>query len=473
MTRAGQRSKSNGRQPGSTARSESATTRPDARALALRTLCTVIIDGQSLSTAWPAQQSRQTSGADLALARELVSGVLRHLLQLDALVTTLLDRPLKTRDRDLGIVLAMGLYQLRHLRVPDHAAVTETVQLTETLDKSWARGLVNAVLRRYVREHAQQRDSLPASLVDDPVVRHAHPAWLIDAISEAWPGLAEQVLSQNNERAPMTLRVNRRRVTRDDYLARLAAAGIDARPSALDELRAGIHLLAPVAVQALPGFEAGEVSVQDGAAQLAAGLLEARPGMRILDQCAAPGGKCAHLLESLDDAAEMLALDHDTARLARVRQTLARLSLTARTVRADAGNPAEWWDGVPFDRVLLDAPCSGTGVIRRHPDIKLHRRAADLPGLLRTQRALLEAAWNVLARGGLLLYATCSVLPAENDVLIRDFVARHSDARVRPIDASWGRPTGHGRQILPGEHDMDGFFYARLFKTDPTPDDDC
>ncbi len=388
--------------------------------------------------------------------RETTLGTLRWQPRLDALVDLMLERPLKGRDRALRVLLWVALYQLGHMRRPAHAVVAEAVEAAAGLGRPWAKGLVNALLRRYGRE----REALEAALGSE-AARLAHPPWLLEAFRRAWPEDWEAIARAGNRRPPMTLRVHAGRISRQAYLERLAGAGLPARPHA--RAPRALVLERPVPVTRLPGFAEGLVSVQDAAAQLAAPLLDPRPGQRVLDACAAPGGKAAHLLEAQPDL-ELLALDADAARAERLRGTLARLGLTARVRVADAGAPADWWDGRSFHRILLDAPCTGTGVIRRHPDIKLLRRPGDAAALAAGQRRLLEALWPLLAPGGKLVYATCSVLPEEGEAQIAAFLARHADARAAAPAWPFARRLGQGVQILPGTEEMDGFYYACLEK---------
>jgi 16S rRNA (cytosine967-C5)-methyltransferase len=414
--------------------------------------------GRSLADALPAAQVAFADERDAALVQELVYGTLRWYHRLDACLARLLRKPLKARDADLHCLLLVGLYQLDQLALPERVAVHETVQAVRTLDKDWARGLVNAVLRNFQRE----RQQLEQAIADDSTAVHAHPRWLIERLQVDWPGHWQAILAANNARPPMCLRVNQRRMTRVEYLEVLAEQGIDASPTA--ETSQGICLSKPLAVTRLPGFDAGDVSVQDGAAQLAAPLLQLAPGMRVLDACAAPGGKTAHMLE-LEAQIEVTAIDISVQRLGRIHETLDRLGLHAELLASDATLPAGWWDGRSFDRILLDAPCSASGVIRRHPDIKLLRRPADVEALVGRQAALLNALWPLLAAGGMLLYCTCSVLDAENNRQIGDFLEQHKDASELPIMAGWGQGCEHGRQILPGDNGMDGFYYACLTRT--------
>jgi 16S rRNA (cytosine967-C5)-methyltransferase len=429
----------------------------DPRALAAQALARVSEAGSSLSEVLAPAQARCDDERDAALLQELVFGAARWFFRLDAILARLLRKPLKVRDADLHCLLLVGLYQLDQLAMPERVAVHETVQAVRALGKDWASGLANAVLRGYLR----RRGELEQAITADPVAAASHPRWLIDKLQHDWPEHQQQIIDANNLRPPMILRVNGRRLTRDEYLEVLQLHGIDATP--VPETDCGIQLAAACPVSQLPGFYAGDVSVQDGAAQLAAALLDVRPGMHVLDACAAPGGKTAHLLERCSDIT-LTAIDVDAMRLSRIRENLDRLGLHADLLVADAGQPTLWWDGRQFDRILLDAPCSGTGVIRRHPDIKLLRRAADIEALARRQAELLTALWPLLSPGGMLLYCTCSVLRAENNGPVSDFLARYSDATERPLTSGQVGRREVGRQILPGESGMDGFFYACLQK---------
>lgn len=430
----------------------------DARACAARVLLRVISGGHSLSDALPDALQSVADVRQRALVQELSYGTLRWFYRLDALLLQLLQKPLKQRDADIRCLLLIGLYQLTQLAMPQRVAVNETVQATEALDKSWARGLVNAVLRNYLR----RADSLEVTADPDVEVKYAHPVWLTKQLQTDWPDDWEAILVANNARPPFSLRVNQRRVTRDEYLAELNARSIEAVP--LSHAATGLMLKNPVPVEILPGFSEGVVSVQDGAAQLAAGLLALAPGLRVLDACAAPGGKTAHILEAGPDISSLTALDIDGRRLRRIEENLSRLSLHARLQQGDAGEPSAWWGGQPYDRILLDVPCSATGVIRRHPDIKLLRKPGDVATLVSRQASLLQALWPLLVPGGMLLYCTCSVLFDENSGQISRFLGLRADAAEVPISAAWGRGCVHGRQILPGENEMDGFYFACLRK---------
>jgi 16S rRNA (cytosine967-C5)-methyltransferase len=429
----------------------------DARAVAARVLVRIIVEGHSLSNALPDALQPVTDGRQRALIQELAYGTLRWYFRLDAMLGQLLRKPLKQRDADLYCLLLTGLYQLDQLAMPERVAVHETVQATRSLDKDWASGLVNGVLRNYQRRSAV----LEAAICENPQACHAHPGWLIDCLQSDWPDHWREILAANNVRPPFSLRVNRQRVTRDEYLGILAEQSLQATPLAVPE---GVQLDRPVPVEALPGFSEGVVSVQDGGAQLAAGLLAVEPGQRVLDACAAPGGKTAHILESGIELAALVAVDIDASRLERVAENLSRLGLHAELVQADAAMPSTWWDGVHYDRILLDAPCTATGVIRRHPDIKLLRKQDDVAALVSRQQALLESLWFLLTPGGMLLYSTCSVLAAENSDQVERFLTLQSDAEEIPVNASWGHACKHGRQLLPGENEMDGFYFACLRK---------
>jgi len=423
--------------------------------MAAQVLAAVLGQRVTLDLALERATVRCRHAPDRALVAELCYGVLRWLPRLDAVAKALLKHPLPPRHLEVRCLLLIGLYQLVELRIPDHAAVAETVAAARAGRRPWAASLINAILRAYLRE----RPRLDSIAAKEPEAL-AHPEWLLQALAHAWPADWRQLVAANNTRPPMWLRVNRRLRTVPEYLQALAARGSEAIPCrhAPDALK----LQQPVAVERLPGFRDGWVSVQDAGAQLAAPLLPTIANGRILDACAAPGGKTTHLLEHLSEGVELLAIDKDPARCQRVEQNLQRLGLAARVLSADATSPGEWWDGRPFQGILLDAPCSASGVVRRHPDIKWRRRPEDLIELTGLQARLLAALWPLLAPGGRLVYVTCSVLPAENQHQIERFLSQHPSARVEPIRARWGRPDPVGRQILPGEDGMDGFYYSCL-----------
>ncbi len=428
------------------------------RLAAARALTAVLSGKASLGSSLPPQLDK-VEHHDRALAQDLAFGAARWQPRLQLLAEKLLEKPFKAADKDVEALLLIGLYQLLHSRIPEHAAIGETVGCAGALKKPWAKGLLNAVLRRAQREH----EALYAELDRDPVLHSAHPRWLQKALKAHWPQHWQAICAANNAHPPLILRVNRRHGSRDAYLNELREAGIEAEPCTYS--RDGVRLLQPCDVTTLPGFRDGRVSVQDEAAQLAADLLELAPGQRVLDACAAPGGKTCHLLEVEPGLGEVVAVDLEAKRLARVRENLERLHLEATLIAADGRDTGAWWDGQPFQRILLDAPCSATGVIRRHPDIKLTRKPEDIPALAQLQGELLDALWPTLAPGGILLYATCSVLPTENSETIAAFLARTPDAQEVAITGEFGLQPAHGRQLLPQLDGHDGFYYAKLIKT--------
>lgn len=425
------------------------------RGLAAQILSRVINDGQSLTAALENQLPKLNDHQDRAFVQALCYGVIRHYYALTCTLKQLLDKPLKTKDGDIQALLLVGLYQLQHMRVKSHAAVSETVSATR--HKPWAKSLVNAILRNYLRDAENLRCHTDRSATLN------HPDWIIEVLEQNWPDQSAQIMAANDQAAPMSLRVNLLQGSRKDYLNRLQQLDINAQISAYSP--AGIVLDQAINVEQLPGFAEGLVSVQDLAAQLAAELLDVKPGQRVLDLCAAPGGKTAAILEQQPDLQSLLAIDVDVHRLKRVNDNLQRLNLQAETLAADASQPETWAGAKQFDRILLDAPCSGFGVIRRHPDIKLLRRASDIETLQDLQAKILNAAWQLLAPGGILLYATCSILKPENEQQIAKFLASHLDASELTIEADWGMARPHGRQILPGDNQMDGFYYAKLGKS--------
>ena len=418
----------------------------------------VLDRGESLGSLLGPQLAALDDPRQRALTQELAFGTLRWSYRLEALLAQLLRKPLKKKDRDLHALLLVGLYQLLMLEMPAHAAVSETVEVARQLGKDWAAGMVNGVLRNAQRQSAALLQAVDASAT----ARWSHPHWWIERLQQDWPENWQQILEAGNQRPPMVLRVNRLQVAREDYLQQLQAAGIEA--VALPFPESAIRLQQPVAVDSLPGFREGRVSVQDGAAQLCASLLDLQAGQRVLDACAAPGGKTGHILELAPQLECLLAIDVDETRLQKVRENLQRLQLDAALLAGDAGDPQSWWDGKPFDRILLDAPCSASGIVRRHPDIKLLRRPADVRSLSQQQQRLLEALWPLLASGGMLLYVSCSVFLQENSDNLRAFLDRHADASELPLQAEWGKVLPVGRQLLPGEHEMDGFYFACLTK---------
>jgi len=488
----------------------------NARHLATQILIQVILHRHSLSQVLDTHLPQLPQARERALAQAICYGVLRWLPRLQALVHCLVPKPLKEKDQDLQIVLLIGLYQHLYLRIPPHAATATTVDLARALKKNWATGFINGVLRQFIR----QKTALLAQVDNQPTARLAHPTWLLNQLQQHWANDWEAVAQANNVHPPLTLRVNARWGSRDQYLEHLHQANIEAIATPYTDY--GVTLIEQHSINAteqstilsedenhhpmnnnhqnnqegkairkegdkrdkrnkktdtnekneknekidkLPGFKQGWVSVQDGAAQLIASLLDIPTGANVLDACAAPGGKSALLLERHQDI-QLLALDNQANRITKLENTFQRLQLSAQVRCADASEPKTWWDGQPFDCILLDVPCSGSGVIRRHPDIKYLRQPNDITSLAQQQAKLLNTLWALLAKGGQLLYVTCSIFPQENVEQLQNFLSQHPDAKEQIIQAPWGHSLSIGRQILPGEHNFDGFYYARLLKND-------
>jgi 16S rRNA (cytosine967-C5)-methyltransferase len=429
----------------------------DVRALAAQALAQVALGGVSLREAMERHAPKLADPRDRALLMALLSDGARWWPRFDAALDRLLEQPLRRKEPAVHALLVLGLVQLEVLELADYAAVAATVEAARALKRPRLAGLINAVLRRWQRERATRLAALDA----DPQTRHAHPAWLARAIARDWPDRAESVLAADNREPPLMLRANRRRTTREALLDRLRADGQAAEPHAW--LADAVVLPHSTEVTRLPGFADGLFAVQDGAAQVAADLADARDGLRVLDACAAPGGKACHLLERADVA--LVALESEPKRAERIGQNLARLQLRAKVVVGDAGEPSAWWDGRRFDRILVDAPCSATGVLRRRPDVRLHRHADDIPAMAAQQQRILAALWPLLAPGGRLLYVTCSLLRAENEGVVAPFLAAHADARAVPFELPAGQAAAVGWQILPGDGDLDGMYYAVLEKS--------
>lgn len=427
------------------------------RAVAAQILTEVLRQRQSLGELLPYPKA-DLKQQDEALLQALCYGVCRWHIRLEMVSRQLLDKPLKAKDTDIQALLLLGIYQLLFMRIPAHAAVSETVNACKTLGKPWARGLINAVLRRLQRE----QESLTGELQQETGYRFSHPDWLLTRLQQAWPEDWLAICDANNNQAPMTLRVNRRQTGLDAYLTTLAEQGIEGRACLWST--DGIQLNQACPVTNLPQFNQGAVSVQDEAAQLAAGLMELTPGIRVLDACAAPGGKTCHLLESEPNLGKLVALEYDGQRIVKIKENLERLGLEATLIEGDTTAPEQWWDQEQFDRILLDAPCSATGVIRRHPDIKLLRRNADIDKLATQQLWMLAALWPLLKPGGIMVYATCSILPQENEQVVGQFLAITADAEHRPINSTWGKEAKFGRYLLPVDGGNDGFYYAKLSK---------
>jgi len=430
------------------------------RATAAQIVDAVVSAGRSLDAALADHEDR-VAPDDRPLLRLLCYGALRRHWRLQFWVDSLLDRPLKPRDSVLNALLAIGLYQLSETRIPDHAVVSQTVEAARFLRRPKLAPLVNAILRRALRDRIFDTEPSKENAA------HDHPQWILDALKSDWPDDWREIVAANNARAPMWLRVNPAHGAAADYVGRLEEEGIDS------ELLVGapqaVRLAEPRPVDTLPGFEEGHVSVQEAAAQLAAPWLIDGVEGRVLDACAAPGGKSGHLLELGRDRIDLTCIDKDQARLGSVAANLDRLGLDATLIAADASKPSKWWDGSPFNAILLDAPCSASGVIRRHPDIKLLRRATDIPELAALQACLLDALWPLLAPGGRLLYVTCSVFAAENEAVVAGFLERSGDAQEDDVLQNNNirdlmRDKACGQQILPGTAGTDGFYYAGLVK---------
>ena len=428
----------------------------DTRALAAQALAEVALRGASLRQVIDRHARKLPDSRDRALLMALVSEGARWWLRFDPAVDRLLEQPLRLKEPRVHALLVLGLVQLEILQLQPYAAVAASVEAARALGKPRLAGLVNAVLRRWLRE----RDARLADLDAQPATRHAHPAWLADAITRDWPERADAVLAANNQEPPLMLRVNRTRSDRDALLAQLTDAGHAA--SLHPWLADALVLPHSTDVTRLPGFADGAFAVQDGAAQIAADLADLREGQRVLDACAAPGGKACHLRERA--AIDLTALELDEARAGRIRDNAQRLRLDMRLVIGDAGAPKTWWNGQPFDRILIDAPCSATGVLRRRPDVRLHRRKSDLPALAKQQRRLLTRLWPLLAPGGRLIYITCSLLREENEAIIGPWLDATSDASAVPFTLPVGEPAAVGWQVLPGDGDLDGMYYALLQK---------
>ena len=426
------------------------------RAVAASILERIVTDGYSMKEAITVENP-DLDARDQAFLREIIYGVCRHYWTLEFFAGKLMSKPLKPKETLVRQLIYVGLYQLLHCRLPAYAAIAETVEAVRVVNKPWAVGLVNAVLRQFQR----QEDELQAMLADNDVAKFSHPKWLVKRIQNAWPTNYAEIFMANNQHAPMTIRVNRRQGTRDEYIARCDENDVSTIPLAPTNF--GLTLTKTVGVEQLPGFGDGACYVQDGASQLIESLLDLQPEQRVLDACAAPGGKTTLLLEA-EPSLKIVAIDSDQSRIKKIQENLERLKLTAKVKVGDCLQPSTWWDENQFDRILIDAPCSATGVIRRHPDIKLLRRKSDMSELVAVQRQLVEALWPLLKSGGRMLYTTCSILPEENEQVMMDFLSQQADANALELDLPLGTVRKVGIQLLPGEHDMDGFYYAVLEK---------
>jgi 16S rRNA (cytosine967-C5)-methyltransferase len=433
-----------------------------ARSLAAYAVARILREGVTLDSALQAA----LTAAPAALApsvRSLSFGAVRGFYRHEALLGRLLSQPVRSLDFLVRALLSVALFELEDARTPEYAVVDAAVKTAKATDAARASGLINAVLRRYLRE----RKTLDADIARSPATRHASPVWLADRLRADWPVRWTQLLAAGDAQAPMWLRVNSQRTTAAAYLETLRNAGIGAY--AEPRVPQALALDAPCDVHELPGFADGVVSVQDLGAQCVAFPLNLEAGQRVLDACAAPGGKTALMAEREPQLAKLVALDIDPHRLARVRENLVRGQLRAELVAGDAAAPGAWWDGMPFDRILLDAPCSALGVIRRHPDIRLRKSPSEIGKMPMLQGRLLASLWGLLARGGRLVYATCTLTRSENRDVVAAFLKGTSDAHSVPVDEwqgwpGFGEADEFGRQILPGEAGADGFYYAALTK---------
>ncbi len=396
----------------------------------------------------------QLEAREASLLQELVFGVCRNYGKLDVIVGELVKKPLRNKDTDVRSLLWLAVYEIAFMSTPDYAVTSSYVDLTVKIKKNWAKGLVNATLRNFLRRH----DELLQIAADK--CQYSLPDWIEQRITKDWPDQASQVMTALNTRAPLTLRANTQRTTREQLQALFSKHGLESEEC--EYASEGFRLIDAPPVTSLPGFGDGDFSVQDQAAQFAATLVQPMPGELVLDACAAPGGKTCHLLE-LEPGIDLHCLDNDQMRLERVQQNLDRLKLTAKLICADANTP-DWWHGVQYDAILLDAPCSALGVLRRHPDIRLLRRESDIRALSRQQLSLLQTLWPLLKPGGRLIYATCSVLKQENEACVSKFLVSQPEASEEVLNVPWGIAASCGRQILPGDFQSDGFYYAKLNK---------
>ena len=429
-----------------------------ARSASLKALKQVF-NGQSLSAVQAHTTDELEDARDRGLANEIVNGVLRWRWRLEFFVSSLLNKPLKPKDIDVQLVLLMALYELDECRTPDYAVINESVELVRKSGKKWASGLVNAVLRNFTRE----KEKLISS-IKDGVVLYSHPAWLLEKTKADWPQHWQQILAANNQRPAFCLRVNQLQHSVSQYQQLLTEDGLASSTVELADF--ALKLEHGIDVRLLPGFAEGAVSVQDAGAQLVAELLDVSEANRVLDLCAAPGGKTCHILERNSSITGLIAVELEEKRMLRVSENLQRLKLESRAalIVADARDARQWWNGEKFNRILIDAPCSASGVIRRHPDIKTLRRESDIEPLVELQSEILQSAWQMLEDGGELLYVTCSVFKDENQNQIQNFLSAHDDATEIKIEADWGKSCDYGRQLFPGEQDADGFYYCRLKK---------
>ena len=425
------------------------------RLVAIRIIESILLNKGSLSTQLARKQA-DVKAEHVPQLKEICFGVSRYYPQLNSFALHMLDKPFQEKDFDVYAAILVALYQIEHMDTPEHAAVNEAVESAKLIGKPWAGKLVNAILRRYLREAVD----IKAVLKDMPSVAHSHPKWILKRFKKHWGNSFEQLVEANNARPPMCLRVNLSRVSRETQMQKLSQQGIESEEGLFSE--SAIYLKQAASVQSLPGFFDGDMSVQDEAAQLSASILSVKEGEKVLDACAAPGGKTGHLLESAD--IHLTAIELEPWRLSKIEENLERLGFNAELICADSGDLDTWWDNVAFDKILLDVPCSATGVIRRNPDIKVNRKPADIDELISIQKTLINNIWLTLKPGGKLLYATCSVMPEENEHQMAEFLSRTPDAKEIQLDVEWGQKVSHGIQLLPKQNSHDGFYYCLIEK---------
>lgn len=425
------------------------------RLVAIRIIESILLNKGSLSTQLARKQA-DVKAEHVPQLKEICFGVSRYYPQLNSFALHMLDKPFQEKDFDVYAAILVALYQIEHMDTPEHAAVNEAVESAKLIGKPWAGKLVNAILRRYLREAVD----IKAVLKDMPSVAYSHPKWILKRFKKHWGNSFEQIVEANNARPPMCLRVNLSRVSRETQMQKLSQQGIESEEGVFSE--SAIYLKQAASVQSLPGFFDGDMSVQDEAAQLSAFLLAPKEGEKVLDACAAPGGKTGHLLESAD--IHLTAIELEPWRLSKIEENLERLGFNAELICADSGDLDTWWDNVAFDKILLDVPCSATGVIRRNPDIKVNRKPADIDELISIQKALINNIWLTLKPGGKLLYATCSVMPEENEHQMAEFLSLTPDAKEIQLDVEWGQKVSHGIQLLPKQNSHDGFYYCLIEK---------
>lgn len=426
------------------------------RANAAQIINGVVENRQSLTKLLEHIVIEKNDAKNRAFIQELCFGVLRWYNLLEVNLEQLMDKPLKQKDSEVKQLLLVGLYQIIYQQTPNHAAVSECVNACDDLKKTWAKKLVNAVLRRFIRE----QESLLSTINSYQIF--SHPKWIIEELKSDWPNDFKNILEANQLQAPLTLRVNQTKIDRDEYLKKLSSNSVEAVACKYSYF--GVQLNKSQDIRTLPGYDNGLFSVQDEAAQFAAILLDLEKSQRVLDACAAPGGKTSHCLELLSGQIELIAIDNNNQRIKRVEENLKRLDLNATTIVGDASKPQEWWDNELFDRILLDVPCTASGIIRRHPDIKFLRQQQDVTNIISEQKTILDKIWPLLKTGGKLLYSTCSIFKVENDDQIQSFLERHQDAQLQNINVNWGNKTPYGIQIFPGQDNMDGFYYSCIVK---------